>query len=323
MKKTLITLLSIFLFIFMTMETFASESIVIPNEAAFTFEQADELGILYDKPLHQKSNDELINEKIEFYGGTTDLDINEASTFATTSGVLGYITASGNTYVYSGKGTGTMLGYVTFREIVYISAISGNYAYIQFKNASGVLTYGYIDNNSVYSPAYGWSTPVTSGVITQYYGETITNPSGHTGIDVGGYNGSSPAVYATFSGSAYFCETTRSYANGVKIFADYGQYVNLTSGSYQVYYAHLKSFGQSVISNSYASEGYPVSDEISKLPKTTIQVAAKSVNQGSILGYVGTTGQSSGIHLHFEIRYNNVCRDPFTYVVFPNVSWAK
>lgn len=34
------------------------------------------------------------------------------------------------------------------------------------------------------------------------------------------------------------------------------------------------------------------------------------VNQGDVIGYVGTTGWSTGAHLHYEFRVNNEARDP-------------
>lgn len=36
----------------------------------------------------------------------------------------------------------------------------------------------------------------------------------------------------------------------------------------------------------------------------------QSVNRGDIIGIKGTTGASTGIHLHFEIRINNSPIDP-------------
>ncbi len=34
------------------------------------------------------------------------------------------------------------------------------------------------------------------------------------------------------------------------------------------------------------------------------------ISQGDIIGYVGSTGWSTGAHLHYEFRVNNQARDP-------------
>jgi murein DD-endopeptidase MepM/ murein hydrolase activator NlpD len=39
-----------------------------------------------------------------------------------------------------------------------------------------------------------------------------------------------------------------------------------------------------------------------------------SISQGSILGYVGSTGSSTGPHLHFEVRVNGQAVDPLGYL---------
>jgi murein DD-endopeptidase MepM/ murein hydrolase activator NlpD len=39
----------------------------------------------------------------------------------------------------------------------------------------------------------------------------------------------------------------------------------------------------------------------------------QAVNQGDLLGYCGSTGWSTGAHLHFEIRLNNIPQDPLLY----------
>jgi len=69
--------------------------------------------------------------------------------------------------------------------------------------------------------------------------------------------------------------------NGVVEFAGrkggYGKYVRIRHGStYQTAYAHMKAFAKGVTKGA-------------------------RVKQGQIIGYVGTTGQSTGPHLHYEV----------------------
>ncbi len=39
----------------------------------------------------------------------------------------------------------------------------------------------------------------------------------------------------------------------------------------------------------------------------------KTVKKGQVIGYVGSTGRSTGAHLHYEIRYKGKRKDPLTY----------
>ena len=318
MKRVFASLTVFILMVTLASPVLASEPnlggrIILEDDAAFTRDEAARKGIVVDPPLEYRSREELRREGARFYGA--DLPLEQGRERATTTGVLGYVTRSGRTNVYSNRGgTGTLLGYVTFREIVYVSFISvnGMDAYIQFKNANGQLVYGFIDNNAVYTPANGWTRPLNSGRITNYYGL-------HTGIDVGGHNGANPTLYAVQAGTASFRQTTRRAPNGTLYFADYGKHVRLLFGSYDVIYGHMHSFN-GVSSNSYASEGYP--SRITSYPKSTVELSSRRVSQGANLGTVGNTGLSDGIHLHFEVRVNGTARDPFTYIVFPNVNWA-
>ncbi|MBP0962343.1 MAG: M23 family metallopeptidase, partial [Oscillospiraceae bacterium] len=38
------------------------------------------------------------------------------------------------------------------------------------------------------------------------------------------------------------------------------------------------------------------------------------IKRGELIGEVGSTGDSTGPHLHFEVREKNICRDPAAYL---------
>ncbi len=120
--------------------------------------------------------------------------------------------------------------------------------------------------------------PTSSSRITQHFGGS----SNHGGLDIGA---SRPGVagdpiYAAASGvvqvSAYH-EHRYSYGNYVVI--DHG-------GGIKTLYAHMTSAAVS---------------------------AGQTVNQGDVIGYMGSTGYSQGVHLHFEVRVNGSRVNPMGY----------
>ncbi|MDR2654868.1 MAG: M23 family metallopeptidase [Oscillospiraceae bacterium] len=298
--------------------TTSSEEVIIPDIFAASLEDAAAKGIPFDEP-GEKTDQELIDEDIPVYGVTVPWS-NFDNERAIVSGVLAYVRSSGNQTVYSTASTsGSSLGYVSYREIVYVISVSGTYAYIEFENGSHVLTRGYVPTTALYTPALGWSVPIKSGTISQYYGSILTDTNGHTGIDVAVASGTS--VYAAFAGSAQYAEVTIT-VNGTKLFAGYGKHIQLTSGSYKLIYAHLSSFN-GVSSSSYSSTGSLDQKTYKNYARTTVAKATQNVSKGATIGYVGATGYSTGAHLHFEVRLSGTIKDPFNYIVFPKVSWAN
>ena len=124
-----------------------------------------------------------------------------------------------------------------------------------------------------------WPLPAGRNVLSSLYGprpHPVTHkPNNHTGIDVPAPAGTS--IYASKSGVV----TTSTY-NG-----SYGNYVVVSHSDHtSTLYAHM--------SRRHVSEG-------------------QTVKQGDVVGYVGTTGSSTGNHLHFEVRIKGARVDPLDY----------
>ena len=115
-----------------------------------------------------------------------------------------------------------------------------------------------------------------SGVITSRYGPRSRD--NHKGLDIGAGYGT--PIYAAAAGTV----STSAYGyNG-----GYGNYVIINHGNgIQTLYGHCSSL--------------------------CIEAGA-SVEQGQLIAKVGSTGISTGNHLHFEVRVNGITQDPQNYV---------
>lgn len=51
-----------------------------------------------------------------------------------------------------------------------------------------------------------------------------------------------------------------------------------------------------------------------KIDALTLQIAGQQVTQGQKLGIMGTTGDSTGVHLHFEVYENGIQVNPAPYL---------
>lgn len=132
----------------------------------------------------------------------------------------------------------------------------------------------------------GYIFPVAG--LTRYNINNRNYPSypGHTGIDVN-INVVGKSVVAVKSGTVAISTALR-YSDGS--YRSYGEYVviNHHDGTMTLY-AHMLSGSRRVS-------------------------AGQSVSQGQVLGIVGSTGRSTGTHLHFEVRVNGRAVNPLPYL---------
>ena len=64
----------------------------------------------------------------------------------------------------------------------------------------------------------------------------------------------------------------------------------------------------------FLSHGYGVSTRYGHLSKIAVE-AGQKVRRGDVVGYVGSTGRSTGYHLHYEVLVDGRAVNPLAYVL--------
>ncbi|MFN2462607.1 MAG: murein hydrolase activator EnvC [Candidatus Dormibacteria bacterium] len=145
------------------------------------------------------------------------------------------------------------------------------------------------------SGTFAW--PDAQGPITQTFGCT----------DFGG-EPPPPSGYACKPAGS--CHTsTGCFHTGIDIAAPYGSEVTATDGGIAYTYAGSSGYGNHIIvvhANGYSSlYGHLASFAVA---------SGAQVAKGDRIGIEGSTGFSTGPHLHFEIRLNDAVEDPCRFV---------
>ena len=127
----------------------------------------------------------------------------------------------------------------------------------------------YFDENGESATKFLMKTPINGARISSSFGKRKHPISGYTrlhkGTDFAAPTGT--PVYAAGNGTVQRASRYGGYGNYIKI---------KHTGGYETAYAHLSRYAKGI-------------------------KAGKKVKQGDVIGYVGSTGASTGPHLHYEV----------------------
>lgn len=128
---------------------------------------------------------------------------------------------------------------------------------------------------------YAWPLRGYSTITSNYGWRTLRGQRNlHTGIDISAPNGTE--IHAVDDGKVIVVKSL-TYSYGKHVIIDHGNGISSV-------YAHMSRIGCSV---------------------------GDTVKRGDVIGYVGSTGNSTGNHLHLEIRKNGSHVSPWNYVSKP------
>ena len=150
-------------------------------------------------------------------------------------------------------------------------------ALFSYKNSLGQKKY-YTTKGSSLDDSFSFASlknysRISSSFQKSRFHPTLKKYRSHKGTDFAAPTGT--PVYATAKGIVKYTATLKGYGN----------VVYLKHGSqYLTVYAHLSKFAKGLKSG-------------------------RKVSKGQVIAYVGSTGMSTGPHLHYELRINGVHQD--------------
>jgi murein DD-endopeptidase MepM/ murein hydrolase activator NlpD len=164
-------------------------------------------------------------------------------------------------------------------EILFASLTLGGAAkrFYRFRTSDDGIV-DYYDGDGHSAKKFLMRKPITAGVLRSGFGSRVHPILGyrrmHSGVDYAAPRGT--PILAAGNGTVVSAARSSGYGNLIVL--------RHTNG-YETAYAHQSSFAKGV-------------------------APGVQVRQGQIIGYVGSTGLSTGPHLHFEIRVNGQAVDP-------------
>jgi len=149
---------------------------------------------------------------------------------------------------------------------------------INYKSKNYSANGNYVERHEFVRPVKKGTYRVSSRFTKKRWHPILKKYRAHLGIDYAAKRGT--PIYSAGDGKIVFASKTRGYGNLVKI---------QHKGGYLTLYAHMKKFAKGV-------------------------KVGNRVKIGQNIGFVGTTGLSTGPHLHFGLYKDGIATDPESVV---------
>jgi Peptidase family M23 len=106
-----------------------------------------------------------------------------------------------------------------------------------------------------------------------------------------------------------FNEEGTDFHTGVDISAPYGKQVLAPADGTVIFAGYRAGYGNIVV----IDHRFDVTTRYGHLSRFTVQVGQR-ISRSDVIGYVGTSGRSTGPHLHFEVRVHNQPKNPKYFI---------
>ena len=106
---------------------------------------------------------------------------------------------------------------------------------------------------------------------------------------------------------------SRTFHSGIDIAAPMGTPIKAANAGKVIYSGWYGGYGRVVILDHGSCTGQPTTTLYAHQSKQKVTVG-QNVVRGQIIGLVGSTGYSTGPHLHFEVRINGKPSNPNNYL---------
>lgn len=152
-----------------------------------------------------------------------------------------------------------------------------------------------------------YSAPSSGGGGSMSGGDSHVSVSGGFVRPIGGM------ITSPFGWRVHPIFHSRTFHSGVDIAGPYGSSVHAANSGRVIYAGWYGGYGKVVILDHGLVNGVPITTLYAHMCSTKVS-PGQMVGKGQTVGREGTTGYSTGPHVHFEVRVNGRPTNPLSYI---------